>query len=418
LRTWFARIPETTTICIDMIIRKNFHMAQRSIVQQGIICAVALSSLGACTTFSTALEPDRIDYKSANQAPSAPKLEVPPDLTQFQHDNRYQVPEISSGTVSASTYDKNKTGGSGTTAVASTAGATSGSTLVPTVAINSVSGMHIERDGSQHWLVVHQTPEALWPQLRDFWQESGFLINVDRPADGIMETDWAENRAKIPSDFVRDTLGKVFDSLWSTGTRDKFRTRLERTADGSTEIYISHQGVEEVLTGTQKDSTSWQARPADPGLEVEFLGRMMGRLANDPKLFKAAVANAVVDQPHAKLVGAADGSYVEVDESFDHAWRRVGLALDRVGFTVEDRDRTQGLYFVRYVDEAKSAEEKGFFSKLLSFGRDDAATALKYRVSVKESGDVSKISILNNDGKPENSDTSKKILGLLNDQLK
>ncbi|HXA47204.1 MAG TPA: outer membrane protein assembly factor BamC [Burkholderiaceae bacterium] len=386
-------------------------MAQRSIVQHGLIGAFALSSLAACTTFSTALEPDRIDYKSANQAPSAPKLEVPPDLTQLQKDNRYQVPEITSGTVSASTYDKNKVGGATTTA-------SGGTTVAATVAVNAVSGMHIERDGSQHWLVVHQTPEALWPQLRDFWQESGFLINVDRPADGIMETDWAENRAKIPSDFIRETLGKVLDSLWSTGQRDKFRTRLERAADGSTEIYISHQGVEEVLTGSQKETTAWQPRPAEPGLEVEFLGRVMARLANDPKLIKTAVANAVVDQPHAKLVSAADASYVEVDEGFDHAWRRVGLALDRVGFTVEDRDRTQGLYFVRYVDEAKSASEKGFFSKLLSFGSDDAAKALKYRVSIVEVGDVSKIVVLNNDGKPENSDTTKKILNLLNEQLK
>ncbi len=382
-------------------------MAQRSIVQHGLICAFALSSLAGCGTFSTVMEPDRIDYKSANQAPAAPKLEVPPDLTQLQRDNRYQVPEAGNGIASASTYNA-KTGGV----------ITQGAAPAPTVAVNSIGGMHIERDGSVHWLVVNQTPEALWPQLKDFWQESGFLINIERPTEGIMETDWAENRAKIPSDFLRDTLGKVLDSMWSTGERDKFRTRIERLPDGSSEIYISHQGVQEVLTGAQKDSTSWEPRPVDPGLEMEFLGRMMARLANDPKLAKAAVANATVEQPHSKLVKAPAGDYLDVDEGFDHAWRRVGLALDRVGFTVEDRDRTQGLYFVRYVDEASQAGEKGFFSKLFSFGSDDAAKALKYRISVKEVGADSKIVVLNNDGKPEISDTSSKILSLLNDQLK
>jgi len=382
-------------------------MAQRSIVQKGLICALALGGLAGCGSFSTVMEPTHIDYKSANQAaPATPKLEVPPDLTQLQNDNRYQVP--TSGVTTANEYGHNK-------AATASGGVV---TANPTIAVNTISGMHIERDGNAHWLVVKQSPEALWPQLKDFWQENGFLINIEKPTEGIMETDWAENRAKIPTDFVRETLGKVFDSMYSTGERDKFRTRLERGADGSTEIYISHQGVEEVLVGSQKDTTQWQARPVDPGLEMEFLGRVMARLANDPKSVKTNVASAVAEQPHAKLSQGTDGNnYVEVDESFDHAWRRVGLALDRVGFTVEDRDRSQGLYFVRYVDEAKTSE-KGFFSNLFSFGKDDDAKADKYRILVKSVGENCQVSVLNNDGKPDASDTSKKILGLLNDQLR
>lgn len=381
-------------------------MAQRSIVQQGLICAFALSGLAGCGTFSTVMEPTHIDYKSANQAtPSTPKLEVPPDLTQLQHDNRYQVP--TSGVTSANEYGHTKDATAATVATANS-----------TVAVNKIGSMHIERDGNAHWLVVQQSPEVLWPQVKDFWQESGFLIDIEKPTEGIMETDWAENRAKIPSDFLRDTLGKVLDSLWSTGQRDKFRTRMERGPNGTTEIYISHQGVEEVLVGATKDTTSWQPRPVDPGLEMEFLGRMMGRLSNDPKLAKEAVADAAVDQPHSKLVKAADGNtYVEVDEGFDHAWRRVGLALDRVGFTVEDRDRSQGTYFVRYVDENKT-NDKGFLSNLFSFGKDDDSKALKYRITVTEANGNSKVVVLNNDGKPEVSDTASKILSLLNDQLK
>src|SRR5690606_5562836 len=127
----------------------------------------------------------------------------------------------------------------------------------------------------QRWLVVGQAPEALWPRIKDFWQENGFLIDVDSPQTGIMETDWAENRAKIPQDFLRKTIGQIFDSLYSTGERDKFRTRLERRADGVTEIYISHRGAEEELTGSDKETTVWTPRPADPGLEAEFLSRMM-----------------------------------------------------------------------------------------------------------------------------------------------
>jgi len=380
-------------------------MDQRSKVQQGVLCAFALVGLAGCSSFSTVMEPDRIDYKSASKAPTVPNLSVPPDLTQLQRDNRYQVPEAASGTATATQYN-----------VKGNAVAQPGQNSV--IAINSLAGMHIERDGSQHWLVVKQSPEVLWPQIKDFWQDSGFLINIEHPAEGVMETDWAENRAKIPTDIVRETLGKVLDSLWSTGERDKFRTRLERGADGSTEIYISHRGVEEVLTGSQKESVTWQPRPSDPALETVFLSRLMARLGNDPSMVKKAESSTVVEAPHAKLVKDATGGYVEVDEGFEHAWRRVGLALDRVGFTVEDRDRTQGLYFVRYIDEAKDAQSKGFFSRLFSFGSDDAAKAAKYRISIKETGDTSRVVVLNNDGKPEVSTAGDKILSLLNDQLK
>jgi len=388
-----------------MTIRKNVHSASRLLPQRGLIIALAFTSLAGCSAVSNMLEGDRIDYKSAEKA-KGPRLEVPPDLTQLQRDNRYAIPEANKGVATASGYNlEQKTRPTTELAVAPAA----------------KGDIRIERDGTQRWLVVGKTPEELWPQLKDFWQDSGFLINVESPDTGVMETDWAENRAKIPQDFVRNTLGKVFDSLYSTGERDKFRTRLERGPNGSTEIFISHRGAEEVLTGSAKETSVWTARPSDPGLEAEFLSRLMVRLGAEESKAKAAVANAPTLQARSKLLKAASGSSVQVDESFDRAWRRVGLALDRVGFTVEDRDRSQGLYFVRYVDQnqdAKDKESAGFFSKLFSSSKDKDKTAARYRIVVKGSGDTSNIIVQNNDGKQEVSQTADKILGLLNDQLK
>jgi outer membrane protein assembly factor BamC len=236
-----------------------------------------------------------------------------------------------------------------------------------------------------------------------------------------METEWNENRSKIPQDIVRRTIGRVFDSAYSTGERDKFRTRLERLPDGSTEIYISHRGAEEVLTGAQKETTTWTVRPNDPALEAQFLARLVARLtgATEPAAVKAAettVANAAVAPQHARLVG----DRVEVDEGFDRAWRRVGLALDRVGFTVEDRDRVQGIYFVRYVDPDGSNKD-GFFKRLFTFGESDKAKeAQRYRVSVKAepNASVSTVTVQDNTGKADTSATGTKILTLLNNELK
>ena len=388
-----------------MTLRSNPETAR------GILLAVALTGLAGCSSLNSIMEPERLDYKSASKA-STTNLEVPPDLTQLQKDSRYAIPESSRGTATASSF----TAQAGTQPVATSA-------TPAVVAPTTTPEARVVRDGNERWLVVKQSPEVLWPQIKDFWQESGFLINIEKPEAGVMETDWAENRAKIPQDFLRNTLGKVIDSLYSTGERDKFRTRLERGADGSTEIYISHRGAQEVLTGQQKDSTVWTPRPADPGLEAEFLSRLMARLGVEEVKAKSIVAQAVQQPARAKLGKDAAGSYVEVDEGFDRAWRRVGLSLDRVGFTVEDRDRVQGMYFVRYIDlgqdaQSKPAAEKGFFSRLFSSSEDKAKTAQRYRVSVKQLGTLSRITILNADGKPEVSGTADRILALLNEQLK
>jgi hypothetical protein len=204
-------------------------------------------------------------------------------------------------------------------------------------------------------------------------------VNVEIPEAGIMETDWAENRAKLPQDVIRGTLGKVFDSLYSTAERDKFRTRLEKSAEtGMVEIYISHRGMYEVYTNEGKTDTRWQPRPADPELEAEMLRRLMVRLGVEESRAKTMMAGEQ-RQDRAKLSRATDGAgALLLEEAFDRAWRRVGLALDRVGFTVEDRDRSQGLYFVRYVDPEvdgkKKDEDKGFISKLM-FWKEAAATS-------------------------------------------
>jgi uncharacterized lipoprotein len=251
--------------------------APRTLTQRSIVVALALAGLAGCSSIGNMLEGDRIDYKSAEKA-RGPRLEVPPDLTQLQRDNRYAIPEANKGVATASGYQleqQNKP-----------------TPMSPPWRPPKGDEIRIERDGSQRWLVVKQTPEQLWPQIKDFWQDSGFLINIESPDTGVMETDWAENRAKIPQDFIRNTLGKVFDSLYSTGERDKFRTRLERGPNGTTEIFISHRGAEEVLTGSAKETSVWTARPSDPGLEAEFLSRLMVRLGAEETKAKAAVANA------------------------------------------------------------------------------------------------------------------------------
>ncbi len=386
-------------------------MAKSIVAKHSVIGAAALIGLTGCSSISNLVEPNKIDYKSASKATTV-SLEVPPDLTQIRRDSRFAVPDANKSTATASGYNLEKSGQK----------ASSGNVAVAPLQLKD---MRIMKDGTQRWLVVKQSPEALWPQLKDFWQELGFLVNVENPEAGVMETDWAENRAKIPQDIIRNTLGKVIDSLYSTGERDKFRTRIERGQNGEVEIYISHRGAQEVVTGTNRDGTVWQARANDASLEAEFLSRLMARLGADPETAKSSVTAAAEVKARSKVLKKGDMTYVEVDEAFDRSWRRVGLALDRGGFTVEDRDRSQGVYFVRYVDQDVDAKTKGasegFFSRLFSFGSKDDAKTPRFRILVKNAGDngeASHVSVHNDDGKVETSPVATKILTLLNEQLK
>ncbi len=351
-------------------------------------------ALGACSTF----EADKIDYKSAGKAPT---LEVPPDLTQLSRDNRYVIP---GSAVTASGFQAGQASG------AAAAGASTAAT--------TVGDVRVERAGTQRWLVVNRPADQLWSPVRDFWQESGFLLTLDQANLGIMETDWAENRAKLPQDFIRNAIGKVFDSLYSTGERDKFRTRLERTASGGTEIYISHRGMIEVYNASnnQKDSTVWQPRPVDPELEAEFLRRLMVRLGVPAEQSKALVASGA-PKPTSRVSRVDNTPVVQIDEGFERAWRRVGLTLDRTGFTVEDRDRSQGTYFVRYVEPSPDRKEPGFFGKIFS-GTPTVTPPLKNRIAVKSQGEATTVSVLNASGAPENSANAQRIVQVIADDLR
>lgn len=355
--------------------------------------AVAMAVLVA--SGCTILQEDKIDYKSAKPGTT---LDVPPDLTQLSRDTRYNIP----GSV---------TSASGQQAAQAAA---PGNSITAT---NTIGDVRIERSGNQRWLVVDRPADQLWGPVADFWKENGFILNIEQEKLGIMETDWAENRAKIPQDFIRSTIGKVFDGLYSSGERDKFRTRLERSGDGNTEIYISHRGMIEVYTSTQKDQTAWQPRDADPELETEFMRRMMVKLGVSEAQSKAVLA-AAPSQSAARVATISQRPVVQMDEDFDRAWRRVGLALDRTGFTVEDRDRAQGTYFVRYVPTAAVDQKKpGFFGRLFGSKKPEATPA-KYQIKVSTAGTLSTVTVLDAQGQPGPLNDAQRIVQILVDDLK
>jgi len=378
------------------------------VVTKLAVAAATVAMLAGCSSGSWNILPDKkIDYKKER---SGNPLEVPPDLTAPNRDDSMSVPELSaSGTATYSDYASER---QGPQATAGTSG------VLP-----EHPNVKVERDGDRYWLVVKGDPAQVWSKVRQFWLENGFLLKIDNPTIGIMETNWAENRADIPQGPIRRVLGKVLGSAYSAATRDKFRVRLEHgTTPGTTELYLTQKGMEEEIQGSEYDSTGtiWKPRPEDKELEVEMLKRLMVYLGVEQKRAQQDVVRAqTARKAVAHMVAAGDGSATLVlNEDFSRAWRVVGIALDQVNFNVEDRDRARGIYYVQYDDPYKETKKKGFFSKLAFWRSDEKQPAGHYQVVLKSDGASTRVQVMDKDGKPETSGTGKRILTLLQEQFK
>jgi outer membrane protein assembly factor BamC len=360
---------------------------------------VTLLAITAALSGCSVLKEDKIDYKSAVKAST---LEIPPDLSQLRRESRFAF-ESTSATAAGFQNASTRVADAGT-------------------ASNTLGKVKMERQGDQRWLVAAMPADQVWPALREFWTANGFPLTTDSPELGIMETEWAENRAKLPQDFIRKTLGRVLDSLYSTGERDKYRTRVERNAKGEVEIFITHRGMVENYANAQKDRTIWQARPSDPELEIEFLRRLMIKLGTSPQEASTATSASPATAPKGTTgtpVGVVDGQpTISLNEALDRAWRRTGVALDRSGFTVEDRDMAAGRYFVRYVAPQSGKQETGFISRLFSNKKEQSVLA-KYTISLSANASgQTLIRVLNTSGQPEQSGEADRILKLLATELR
>ena len=367
-------------------------MSSMHLLKFAAIGAVAL--LAGCETMTMSLG-KKIDYKSSSNAPA---LEIPPDLSTPTYDDRYQV-ATASGQAAARATGK------------------------PSEVLPLNADARLARAGSERYLVVRTTEDVAWKTVREFWTKNGFVVASEQPNVGIMETDWAENRAGVPKDSIQQFISKYASFMNDTYTRDKFRTRIERgTEPGTVEIYVSHRGAAQLPTKNTNgvgEDFQWQATPADPELEAEFLGRMMMAFGTPEQQATDSVAALTKTPDRAVIEKGKDGaSQLVVDDAFDRAWRRVGLALDRTGFTVVDRDRSKGLYFVRYANpDLDAKKEKGWLDKL-AFWRSDDVKPEQYRVVVTQADPKSVVTVEDPAGAPDKSANSDKILALLKDQLK
>ena len=363
-------------------------------------CGLGMLWLSACAS----IDEGAIDYKTARAGRG---LEVPPDLVQLAPEVRYQ--RAASGVVSASELSQaqhnSATGAQGAMQVAAL----------------KIGDAELKTDGKLRWLHIRRSPDALWVPVRDFWLQNGFLLSSDNAKVGVMETDWAENRAKIPMDIIRATLGKLLDSIYSTAERDRFRVRIEPSPEGGSDLYLTHRGMVEEFTA-DKTSTVFVPRASDPFLESEFMRRIMVYLGSTEEHSKAVIAKGAARQGEAAVAAKIehrDGqASIVLNAAQDRAWRLLSLSLDRLGFTVEDRNNSAGTFLVRYADPAKEGQKPGFLGRL--FGGSQTTTDVqRYQVKLSPAGaSQSTVQLLTLEGAPASGKAAGQILNILTDDLR
>lgn len=386
-------------------------MRNAKFIAAAISGALLLSACGNTPKSGGYFPDQRLQYKKQREAPE--NLEVPPDLITGGFDDAMDVPPLGEATYSkyaGGQSSQHRTAGSGEVKV-----------------LPQVEDVRLRREGNDRWLEIHASPQQVWPKVVGFWRSQGVLLVEQDPATGIMKTDWLENRAEISRDFITSALRKVIGRLYSTGLRDQYRVRIEPGMKaGTTDLYLTHRAMEEHLrTNVAGEATSpiWAPAPADADKEAVMLRRLMLFLGASEHQASVPITPQAQAIPEAesRLTRDPDGkSLLIIEDEYRRAWRLTGLALDRVGFAVEDRDRTQGIYYVRYDDPSKADEKKGWISKLAFWRRKedkDLKGAAQYQVKLLDKGARTHVVVHDRLGGPELSATADRILQLLHEQI-
>lgn len=387
-----------------------------SLNKRGALTLLLLSlslALNGCESLGLGKElPDqRLAYKRQREA--AENLEIPPDLLAGSFEDALEIP----GGERAATFSEY----AGSRAQRQQVAAQGGEVLP------SFQGVELKRRGDDRWLEVQAPPQAVWPRLVAFWREQGILLVEQNPKVGLMRTDWLENRAEIRKDFITRMVSKIAEGLYSTATRDQYTLRIEEgLKPGTTEIRLTHRGMSErLIEGGLGDSsrTIWEPSGSDREKEAEMLRRLMVYLGAPPSKAEGPgteVAAAQVVGANSRLISENGVPVILIPQPFRNSWRLIGIALDRAGFAVEDRDQSQGIYYVRYAGRETSAEapKPGLISRLAFWRKPKVDPVKQYQVKVSGNEQESRVTVLAADGSPDTSAEGQRILGLIQEQLR
>lgn len=332
-------------------------------------------------------------------------LEVPPDLA------RPQSGELATGVPSGTAVYSAISGKTPeTTQAESAATAALSPASTPAPAPAGKPGIKLERDGAQRWLVVQDTPDRVATRVRSYLVSQNMKLAVDDPKSGIFETEWEERKVNLG----QNTFTRILSSMQSTGLRDKYRIRIEAgQVTGTSEVYVSHQGLEEiVINAPSGPSSTWQPRATDLHAEAQLLSGLMTTLGLSEQEAKEQIGKTVTS---GGAVKNKDGLLLP-QQDLDQAWRRVGQALDRSSFVIEDRDRHLGIYYV-YDKSNAGAKRNSLFGGWLKLGENTEVFEDRFQVVLKAVEGGTSLQVLDVKGQHTESKNGEQLFVYLQKQL-
>ena len=158
-------------------------------------CIIFIFGCESLPSFDDVLPDKRTTYRKSRDLP---ELEVPPDLTVTKGEYSSDIPSDREST-SLNEFERQRS--------------TRGDDGI-------ILGSGNFED--EQWVALRGTSVDLWPKLREFWQNNGYIVFLDDAELGVLETDW-----------------KITEQ-----TKQKFKILTEPAEGGGTILFLSSERQE------------------------------------------------------------------------------------------------------------------------------------------------------------------------------
>lgn len=242
------------------------------------------------------------------------------------------------------------------------------------------SSVQLRRLGELMWIYIETLPSTSWPIAKNYWDTSKYEVVGADPISGEIEID-----------FNMET---------------KLQMKVEHgIKEASTEIFLYQ---------INKSSGDIQSNPEFVQQELE---KIVDYFATSVSNFSGTslAAQNLNEMKKANIFTEDGKTVIALDLNFDRAWSSVSRALIAADIITNDRDRSNGIFFVSYAKE----EERGLFG--LFGGRSNnnpqeivLGEESQFEITIKEENGKSFVRAISKDG---NIADSEQLLSKINESL-
>jgi outer membrane protein assembly factor BamC len=241
------------------------------------------------------------------------------------------------------------------------------------------SSVQLRRLGELMWIYVETLPSTSWPISKSFWDTSSYEVIQSNPITGVIDI--------------------AFDE--TTYLKMKIEHGIK---EASTEIFLAQINIE------SDEITS------NPELIQAELSNLVNYFAESVDQFSGTslAAQNLNEIKKAKTFLVDGQTVIELDLNFDRAWSSVSKAMDASNIDTNDKDRSNGIFYVSYAEE----DDDGIFS-FFNIGASSKTKKVnfndaQFEVKITEKNNKTYVRAYSKDGKIEDAE---KLISKINESL-